>query len=164
MNPLHVFVFFGHPITKGECHLVNEDTIQLLHECNAGVKMGIASIDEVINKVQNPQFQSVLGKCKEVHSNFDEEVKQLLAQNGEEGKEPTAMAKGMSKIMTNLKTAVEPGDETIADIITDGCNMGVKTLQRHLNEYKTADAQAKNITERLIQSEKKLAEEISVYL
>lgn len=144
--------------------MVNEDTIQLLHECNAGVKMGIASIDEVINKVQNPHFQSVLGKCKEVHSNFDEEVKQLLAQNGEEGKEPTAMAKGMSKIMTNLKTAVEPGDETIADIITDGCNMGVKTLQRHLNEYKTADAQAKNITERLIQSEKKLAEEISVYL
>ena len=28
-----------------------EDTIRLLQECNAGIKMGVASIDEVINRV-----------------------------------------------------------------------------------------------------------------
>ncbi len=144
--------------------MANEDTIKLLRECNSGVKMGIASIDEVLNKVKNPDFQAVLEKCKEVHSGYDAEVKELLDKNGDEGKEPTAMAKGMSKIMTDFKTAIDPGDETIADIITDGCNMGVKSLQRYLNQYKAADAQVKSITERLIQSEKKLAEEISIYL
>lgn len=30
----------------------------------------------------------------------------------------------MSWMKTHLKTAVEPGDDTIADLITDGCNMG----------------------------------------
>lgn len=141
-----------------------QDTIQLLRECNEGVKMGIASIDNVVEKVKSPQFQSVLVKCKGTHSKFDTEIKQLLAHYGDVGKEPTAMAKAMSMVMTNLKTAVNPGDDTIAEIITDGCNTGVKMLQQDLNQYTAADRKAKQITEQLIQSEKKLAEEISVYL
>ena len=31
--------------------MVNNDTIELLKECNAGIKMGISSIDEVLDYV-----------------------------------------------------------------------------------------------------------------
>lgn len=66
------------------------------------------------------------------------------------------MAKGMSWMKTNAKLAMDGSDETIADLMTDGCNMGVKTLNKYLNQYEAADEQSKNITKRLINLEEKL--------
>ena len=39
--------------------MVEDDTIELLKECNSGVKMGIASIKEVINQVENNEFRNL---------------------------------------------------------------------------------------------------------
>ena len=38
--------------------------------------------------------------------------------------------------------------QTVADLMTDGCNMGVKSLSRYLNQYKAADEQSKNIAKK----------------
>lgn len=65
-------------------------------------------------------------------------------------KEPNVMAQGMSWIKTNMKLAMNTSDETIAELMTDGCNMGVKSLSRYLNQYKAADDRAKAITKKLI--------------
>ena len=59
---------------------------------------------------------------------------------------------------------MDSSDAAIADIITDGCNMGVKSLNRYLNQYKAADERSKDITKRLINLEEKLTEEIRHFL
>ena len=74
------------------------------------------------------------------------------------------MAKGMSWMKTNVKLAVDDSDETIADLMTDGCNMGVKSLNRYLNEYEAAEERAKDITKRLINLEEKLVTDIRGFL
>ena len=33
--------------------MIQEDTVKLLRECNAGIKMGVSSLDEVLPKVQS---------------------------------------------------------------------------------------------------------------
>ncbi len=66
------------------------------------------------------------------------------------------MAKSMSWIKTNVKLVIDESDRTIADLITDGCNMGIKSLSKYLNQYKAADEQSKDIAKRLIQLEEKL--------
>ena len=43
-------------------------------------------------------------------------------------------------------------DKTIADLMTDGCNMGVKSLNQYLNQYEAADEKKKDIAKRLILS------------
>ena len=65
---------------------------------------------------------------------------------------------------TGMKLAMEHTDATIADLMTDGCNMGVKSLNRYLNQYKAADEDAKNIAKRLIKLEAQLAENIRGFL
>ena len=55
-------------------------------------------------------------------------------------------------------------DNTVADLMTDGCNMGVKSLNKYLNEYKAADEVSKDIAKRLINLEEKLAVDIRKYL
>ena len=51
-------------------------------------------------------------------------------------------------------------DATIADLITDGCNMGVKSLSRYLNQYQAADEETKDIAKKLIKQE----EELSIHM
>ena len=74
------------------------------------------------------------------------------------------MAQGMSWIKTNMKLAMNTSDETIAELMTDGCNMGVKSLNRYLNQYKAADDRAKAITKKLINLETDLCSDLRVYL
>lgn len=61
---------------------------------------------------------------------------------------------------TNVKLAMDESDATIADLITDGCNMGVKSLSRYLNQYQAADEETKDIAKKLIKQE----EELSIHM
>lgn len=144
--------------------MIESDTVKLLRECNAGTKMGIDTIEEVMERVKERAFYALLKTCKEEHIKLESETGALLQDYCDEGKEPNPMAKGMSWMKTNVKTALEPGDKTIADLVTDGCNMGVKSLQRYLNQYEAAEERAKDIAKKLIKLEKDLANDIAKYL
>ena len=144
--------------------MIEEDTVKLLRECNAGIKMGVSSIDEVLPKVKSSSLRSSLEKCRSAHGKLGDETHALLAQYGDAGKEPSPMAKGMSWMKANVKLALEESDETVADLITEGCNMGVKSLNRYLNQYEAAEEQAKDIAKRLIGLESHLAQDMQSYL
>ena len=144
--------------------MIENDTIKLLRECDAGVKMGIDSIEEVFSRVENRQLKQLLSDCRDEHEKLDKEITAALDRFHDEGKKPNPMAKGMAHIKTEVKIMVEESDATIADLMTDGCNMGVKSLSRYLNEYAAADEAAKDIAKRLIKSEAELAEHIREYL
>ncbi|PJJ27887.1 hypothetical protein [Lacrimispora celerecrescens] len=140
------------------------DTINLLRECDAGIKMGVASIDEVLEYAYDDKLKKYLIDCKDKHVKLKEEIRTLLDELHCDGKEPNPMAKGMSWIKTNVKLIMKESDHTIADLITDGCNMGVKSLNKYLNQYKAADEKPKDITKRLISLEEKLSEDMHQFL
>ena len=144
--------------------MIEQDTIRLLRECDAGVKMGVSSIEDVLDNVTDAEFKKLLTKCKEEHEKLEREIRENLDRFQDDGKEPAAIAKGMSWMKTNMKIAMDESDETVADLITDGCNMGVKSLNKYLNKYEAADENSKDITKRLINLEEKLAVDIRKYL
>ena len=144
--------------------MIESDTIKLLRECDAGIKMGVESIDEVLDYVHDETFRKYLTNCKIEHNKLKEEIQLLLEKYQDEGKEPNPMAKSMSWIKTNVKLVMDKSDETIADLMTEGCNMGVKSLNKFLNQYKAADEISKDITKRLINLEERLAVDIRQFL
>jgi len=144
--------------------MVEQDTIKLLRECDAGVKMGISSIEDVIKYVHADALESRLSGCKSEHETLEREIEELLNQYHDDGKDPNPMAKSMSWVKTNVKLAVNESDATIADLMTDGCNMGVKSLNRYLNQYEAADERSKDIAKRLINLEEELAIDIRAFL
>lgn len=147
-----------------EENMVEQDTIKLLRECDAGVKMGVASIDEVLEYVDNEDFKKLLIRCKDEHIDLNDKVQKLLEEYHDDGKDPNPMAKGMSWMKTNMKLVMHESDATIADLMTDGCNMGVKSLHKYLNQYKSADEKSKDIAKKLINIEEKLTVDIRGYL
>ena len=144
--------------------MIEPDTVKLLRECDAGIKMGVSSIDDVLNYVENDRLKEILINNKHDHEQLGLEVEKKLRECGDEGKEPSAIAKGMSWIKSNLKLELKKSDKTVADLITDGCDMGVKSLSRYLNQYKAADEESKDIAKRLILLEEKLGVDIRGYL
>ncbi len=144
--------------------MIEQDTIKLLRECDAGVKMGISSIDDVLDKVKSDSLRQYLVECRNDHVRLSEEIEVLLENYHDDGKDPQPIAKGMSWMKTNFKLAVDNSDETIADLMTDGCNMGVKSLNKYLNEYEAASEKTKDICKKLIALEEKLAVDIRDYL
>ena len=136
--------------------MIESDTIKLLRECDAGVQMGVSSIDEVLDSVKGSELRHELTACRNAHDKLWHEIRALLDNYHDDGKAPSAMAKG--------KLAADCSDKTVADLMTDGCNMGVKSLSRYLNQYKAADEQSKDIAGRLIDLEQQLVTDVRQYL
>ena len=144
--------------------MIEQDTIKLLRECDSGVKMGVSSIDDVLEYVKSDKLKKCLEECKEKHEELDKELQELLDKYQDEGKNPNPIVKGMSWVKTNMKLAIDESDGTIADLMTDGCDMGVKSLSRYLNQYEAADEDSKDICKKLIKLEEKLAQQMREFL
>ena len=132
---------------------MNHDTKALLLECGAGVQMALGAIDDVLGQTRDKALEQALLTCRETHRALEKQTKTLLAAEHIPEKSANAMARGMS-----------PADETVADLITDGCNMGVKSLIRYRNRYPNASEAARSIAGQLIDSEQLLCKSMQPYL
>lgn len=143
----------------------SKDTIRLLQECDAGTKMAVASIDEILDKIQDEKLISLLNESKKHHEKLGNDLHETLRQYHADDKEPNPMAKSMSWFKTNIKVGMsEDADKTAADLMTDGCDMGIKSLHKYLNQYKDADHTAKAICSRLINIEETLRNDLRKFL
>lgn len=144
--------------------MIEQDTIRLLRECDAGVKMGVESICQVLEHVHSRDLKARLERSKAEHDKLASEIEKVLDRYEDEGKAPNPIAKTMSTIKTNMELMMHEDDATIASLMTDGCGMGVKSLNKYLNEFEAADERSKDICKRLIQLEESLAHQIRDFL
>lgn len=142
----------------------NKDTIHLLKECDAGSKMAVTSLDEVMESVQDEKLKELLKKSKDHHEKLGNEIHSMLIQYHSEEKEPNPMAKSMSWLKTNMKMTMDKSDATVADLLTDGCNMGIKSLYKYMNQYSNAESKVKNLCNNLIDIERELRKDLRSYL
>ncbi len=141
-----------------------QNTIDLLKECNAGVKMAVNSFDEVMDKIKSEKLKNLIVESKTTHEKIGDETHILLNKHHDSEKDPNPIAKAMSFMKTNMKMMQHPGDQEIADLITDGCNMGIKSLCQYLNKYTTADEKSKDIAREIIKVEEKLMVDLREFL
>ena len=140
------------------------DTEKLLRECNSGIKMGVDSINHVMPYVKNTELKRVLNACKDKHAVLGDETHKTLINHNANTKNPHPIAKAMSDVTTRMKITVNRTDKEIASVMTDGCNMGIKSLYKYLNQYKGADKHSKEIANRLISIEQELRTDMRSFL
>ena len=144
--------------------MVEQDTVKLLRECDAGIKMGISAIDEVMEYVTDRKLKDILIDSKGENEKLQNDLLKALADCGDDGKEPNPVAKGMSWLKTNVKLKADGSDSMIAELMIDGCNMGIKSICRYLNQYQAADERSKDIATRLVRAEDKLTDDMRCFL
>ena len=144
--------------------MIEEDTIKLLRECDQGIKMGVGSLEQVMDYASSEKLKNILTKSKIEHEKIKEEIQVMLDSFHDDGKEPNPFITGMSKMKTSIELKMNDSDYKIADIMIDGTNMGVKSLSRYLNQYKAASEEAKYITRKVIKLEEKLSRDLREFL
>ena len=144
--------------------MIQQDTIRLLRECDAGVKMGTSSIDQVLGYVRSDDMRRLLSDGKIEHERLNTRIQERLGRFRDEGRDPSPLISAMSGLKTDIKLAMNESDRTIAELMTDGCNMGVKSLSRYLNQYKAADEESKDIAKKLIHLEAQMAADLRGHL
>ncbi len=143
---------------------MNEDTIGLLTACEAGVQMAVGAIDGVMKDVQSDTMRQTLEQSLQQHQTLGDQARTLLAQDGRPAQEPSAMAKSMSWLKTNWTLMLRPGDSGAAELVTGGCDMGVRTLARERNRRPGASSEARSIAGQLMGLERQLSKDLAQYL
>lgn len=140
------------------------DNIKLLKECDAGVKMGINGIAQVKDKAYGENLKNLLDSYEDQHEKLYEIINRKLSECDETKKDPNLWGEAGSWISTNIKMMFNDDDEKIADLMIDGCNMGIKSVSRYMNKYSNASKEVMDIANDVIVLEQHFMNELRQYL
>jgi hypothetical protein len=143
---------------------MNEDTICLLKECNAGCKMATDSMEQVMQYVENDELRKLIDKYNEPHIEIGEECSGLLKGSNKEEKDPSVMAKAFSFISTEVKLMMKGDSNKIAKIMMDGCNMGIQSLSEYINDYTKASKESIDLAKKLVKTEQDFMNDLRAFL
>lgn len=132
---------------------MNDDTIMLLKECNAGCKYATNSIEQVMEFVSDDRFMAMIKEYNDKHIKIGDECHVMLNEIQKDEKEPKTLAKTFSWISTEVKLMMNDDSSKIADILLDGCHMGIKTICKNINHYTNASADSIAQAKRLVEVE-----------
>ena len=143
---------------------MNCDSIKLLKECNSGCKNATSSMEQVIPYVKEEKLKKIIEDYNKKHIKLGDECHKLLNEAGEEEKDPNQFTKAVASIGTEVKLLIDDGSSKIAELMVDGCNMGIKSLSRFVNQYKGAESKIKDISFEIISIEQDFMNELLAFL
>ena len=143
---------------------VSQDTVELLKECDAGCKMAIDSMEQINKHVTDDRLKTLIKKYNGDHIKMKEDIHRMLNNIGADGQEPSPMAKASSWIQSEVKMTINGDSKQAASLLTDGCNMGIKSLCEYKNAYKAADEKSVALCVKLCDIEAGMVEELQEFL
>ena len=159
INPLS----FAQTIKKTKEKDMN-DTVSLLKECNAGCKSATNSLEQVREYIKDSALKDLVDKYDKRHVALGDECHTLLEEVGAKEKDPSPIPAAMAKLGTDIKLTINDSTSHIANLLADGCHMGVKSLTKYKNQYKNADQEAVHITENLIELEMNMYQDLLAFM
>ena len=141
-----------------------KDSVELLKECDAGLEMAISSLEQVKPEAQAQNFTNMLDKYYNNHIKIQKDIDQKLVEYNSDGKKANPLAETMSSMKTNFKLMTNHTDQEIADLMIDGCNMGIKSVSKYMNQYSNANEDIMQLANDIIVLEQNFANELRQYL
>ncbi len=143
---------------------MNNDSIELLKECNSGCKNATNSMEQVLPYVKDDKLRKIIEDYNKKHIKLGDECHNLLNEAGEDEKDPGSFSQAMASIGTEVKLLVNDGTDKIAELMVDGCNMGIKSISRCVNKFRGAESKVKDISFEIISIEQDFMNELLAFL
>lgn len=140
------------------------DTISLLKACNQGCKYATNSMESLYPHIKSQSLRQVIDDFNNKHIEIGDKCHELLNDINANEKDPKPMASMFAKMSIDIKMLVDGSDEKVAEMMFDGCNMGIKTVGKYLNKYTEASNDSKKLAKDLIGLEQDFISALMVYL
>ena len=124
----------------------------------------VSSIRDVLNDIKEEKLKRLLKNYIHKHEEYGEELHALLSANNAPVEEPKTSAKTMAKMVTGVKLFADNRYTYSANLMIDGCNMGVKAISKYQNQYRNADRESIEISEELVKIEQHMANGLRRFL
>ena len=136
----------------------------ILNELNKGIKMGMDSISNVSEKVQDDRFKQDLKYQYDEYNKILNEVNNELTNYDDFPKELNPMQKAMGWIGVEMNTIADKSNSKIAELMIQGTNMGIIEGVKLLNQNPEADDEVKNVLNEFIKFQEDTVEQLKKYL
>lgn len=136
----------------------------VLNEINKGIKMGMDSISNVSEKVQDSQFKKDLKYQYDEYNKILNNVNNELSNYNDFPKELNPMQKAMRWMSVEMNTMADKSNSKIAEMMLQGTNMGIIEGIKLKNEYPDLDNSVKNILNEFISFQQNNVEQLKKYL
>ncbi len=136
----------------------------ILNELNKGLKMGMDSISNVSEKVQDDRFKQDLKYQYDEYNKILNEVNDELTNYDDFPKEINPMQKAMGWMGVEMNTMMDKSNSKIAELMIQGTNMGIIEGVKLLNQNPDADEEVKNVLNKFIKFQENTVEQLKKYL
>lgn len=143
---------------------MNDDTVNLLKECNAGCKYATNSTEQIYSFVHDESLKKIIDDYNGKHIKIGDRCHVLLNEIGKDEKDPKLMAKAFAQISTEFKLMADNSNAKIASILIDGCNMGIKSVSEFINRYKNASKESVSLAKEIVKAEQDFSKELLAFL
>ena len=136
----------------------------ILNELNKGIKMGMDSISNVSEKVQDDRFKQDLKYQYDEYNKILNEVNDELTNYDDFPKEVNPVQKAMSWMGVEMNTMMDKSNSKIAELMIQGTNMGIIEGVKLLNHNPDTEQHIKDILNKFIDFQQNNVEQLKKYL
>lgn len=142
----------------------NRDSKSLIREIQFGIQMGEYTFEQILEKIEDKKMKEIVKKAQSEHKILENEASGLIKSYDTYKNSPDIMVKAMLWLNSNIKMMSDDADKKAAELITNGCNTGVKNLNKYINMYPDADPAILDTASKLISIEENLEKEMRPFL
>ena len=140
----------------------------LYEDIYKNVKMGASSTVDMMNKLEDGDLKTELGRELAEYESLAKEASEALVSMGEQPKEEKLMSRMAARAGVMMNTMIDSTPSHIAEMVIEGCAMGTSDLVKQLNAYEReggeTDGKARKLAERAVRFEEDCAEKMKAYL
>lgn len=137
---------------------------RLLRKACQGTKYATETISIALNYVKGRELREILNRYNKRHEALKKDIIAALGSRGEGEYAHPSMPAEMAKMHMNISLSISNKDYRIAELMVNGCHMGIKTLWKDKNKCESDCPEAKRLTDELIRIEADMTEELLPYL
>ena len=142
---------------------MNENAKLLQDVCN-GCKYASTSINAALGYVKDEKMRRMMKKYSDEHENIKKKCDRLLKEEGEVEKRANPAAQMMMKLGVNMRLSMNDSKSHIAEVMINGCNMGMKAIAKKMNQRSGASGDSIDLASEIIATERSMMEDMLKYL
>lgn len=123
---------------------------ELLNYIYQNSEMGKQSLETLIKSCTSEEFKSVLQNQISEYNKIYDEAKQRLQETNNEVKDIGSLLKISSYISINMNTMMDKTPSHMAEMIMQGCTMGIIDITRKIKDYKEKDKTILDLANKLL--------------
>ena len=138
--------------------------IDILKEISKDAKMGMDSLTQVTDKVQDEKFREVLNNQHDEYQNIFDRTQELLVQHDESIEDVLTMQKAMSWMGIQMNTMNDKSNSKLSELLIQGNDMGVVKGRKLLNQTDFTTPEIENLLGDFVRLQEKNIDDLKEWL